>query len=358
MKPQLRIIGAIVAKDLVDALKNKQIVSVLVTVLAMLLFYRALPALENMGAVPNLLVYDAGNSTWVVALENSNAVKVYTYSSQERLLYYLANGDVPELGLVIPADFDQTVQAGGTPELQGYVMHWVSAADAEELQQYVAEQLRALTGVPVQIRVAGNIVYSRPDSDGIGVAVSWVLVFTILMVGISLVPHLMLEEKQTKTLEALLVSPATPQQITLAKGLVGLCYGVLGVGIGLALNQAVITQWGWAILATLSGALFTVALGLLLGTLLQTRQQLMLWAWVLIIPLFVPLILASLNHLLPAWVNKALLWNPAVALSNLFRTSFSNQSQFRLYGPGLAQLLVWAGLLLVLVARQVRRLDR
>lgn len=358
MKTQLRIMGAIVAKDLVDALKNKQIVSVLITVLAMLLFYRALPALENMGAVPNLLVYDAGNSTWVTALENSNAVKVYTYASQERLLYYLANGDVPELGLVIPADFDQAVQAGDTPELQGYIMHWVSAADAEELQQYVAEQLRILTGVPVRIHLVGNRVYPRPDSRGIGVSVSWALVFTILMMGISLVPHLMLEEKQTKTLDALLISPAAPQQIALAKGLVGLCYGILGVGIGLALNQAVVIQWWLAILAMLCGTLFTVTLGLLLGTLLQTRQQLMLWAWVLIILLFVPLILSSLGNLLPAWVNRALQWNPAVALSNLFRASFSNQSQIGLYGLGLAQLLAWAGLLLMLVTRQIRRSDQ
>ena len=358
MRDNLRIIGAIVAKDMVDGLKNKTTLSVLLSILFIVAFYRVMPALTGREEVPNVLVYDAGHSSLVTALENSSAVKQYTYPSQEKMEHTLANGDVPELGLVIPADFDQVVAAGNSPELQGYVMHWVSQADAAELKQYVEAHVTELAGVPVHIQMDGNVVYMWPDSTGAGLLTTLAMVIVIVMVGITFVPHMMIEEKRARTLDALLVSPAGPVQVTIAKALTGLFYCVLGMGIVLVLNYNLIIQWWLAILATMCGSLFAVALGLLLGTLIETRQQFTLWSWVLIVPLLIPTFLSIMTDLLPGWLLGVFQWIPSVALFRVLRVSTSNQAQFGLYGPRLALMLAYAVLVLALVAWRIRRADR
>jgi hypothetical protein len=52
------------------------------------------------------------------------------------MLEKLARGEVPELGLVIPADFDRSQNAyegsQETPELTGYVLYWANNAESPE----------------------------------------------------------------------------------------------------------------------------------------------------------------------------------------------------------------------------------
>jgi hypothetical protein len=116
-----RILWALFTKDVLDVLKNKNTIVVILTSLLMVFFYRALPALSTQGEPVNLFVYDLGHSALVPLLENSQNIELHTYPSEEKMKQSLADGEVPELGLVIPAEFDAAFQAGETLELQGYV---------------------------------------------------------------------------------------------------------------------------------------------------------------------------------------------------------------------------------------------
>lgn len=350
-----RIVWAIAAKDIADAVKNKTILGMLLCTFFVIGSYRVLPALEGWGKVPNILVYDDGNSALVTMMGNSQAFELWTgYRSEAQMKEKLANGQVPELGLVIPAGYD----SGGEATLQGYVLYWVDGDAAAALGRLVEEEISRLLGRPVSIQLEGNVVYMQPDSSGLGLPAGLGMTFAILMIGISLVPNLILEEKQGKTLDALLVSPAGPVHITFAKAVAGLFYAAVAVGVALALNYRLITQWWLTTCVAFCGALFAVALGLLLGSLIETRQQLMVWAWVVIIPLFLPVMLSVLRDLLPAWLNAVFQWIPSVALFKALRVSFSNQASFALYGPPLALILAWAAALLALVAWRVRWSDR
>lgn len=356
-KKRVRIIWAIAAKDIVEAVKNKNTLTVLISVLFIVGFYRVMPVLTNEDDMPCILVYDAGDSRLATMLDNSDAIKLYTYSSEEKMRKYLTRGDVPELGLVIPADFDQAVANGDPLDLQGYVLYWVSESDAAELEQFAETHVAELLGVPVEIQTAGNTVYMQPDSGG-GVMAALGIIFVTIMIGISLVPHLILEEKKSKTIDALLLSPAGPFEIALGKAVAGLFYGVLATSVSLALNSYLIRQWWLAIAAVLCGSLFTIALGLFLGSFVETRQQLTLYAWVLIMPLFMPPIFVMLDDLIPEWVVDTCRWVPSVALLKLLRISFSNQSGFALYGPQFALMLGGTIIALALVVWRLRRADR
>jgi hypothetical protein len=58
---RVRIVWAIAAKDIVDALKNRTILSVVLRMATLMFSAQAFPALLKLSATPRAVVYDAGN---------------------------------------------------------------------------------------------------------------------------------------------------------------------------------------------------------------------------------------------------------------------------------------------------------
>ena len=354
----LRVVWAITWKDILDGWKNKNILGNLVVVTLMIVFYKTLPSWEHNIEVPNVLVYDAGKSSLVAALEDSMAVTLYQYDSQQELERFIARGDIPELGLVIPAGFDQALDAGEALELDGYVGHWVSEEAAVELKQMAEAEITTMVGKGVRINLEGNKVYTQAESTGFAFLASISVIFSIAMLGLLVTPHLMIEEKRAKTIDALMVSPASSSHVITAKALAGLFYCLFAAGIALAVNAAIVTQWWLAILATIGGALFMVAIGLLLGNLIEVRQQLGIWVFGLNFILMIPVFLFIMKDLIPAGVLQVFALIPTVALSKVLRVSFSNQSSLASVGPELALVFSVTFVLLLWLAWSVRRSDR
>lgn len=354
----VRIIWAIVAKDILEALKNKNTIAIILTSLLMLVFYYYLPIFETGREPPRVRVFDAGDSILVPLLENSDRVDIRTYPSQEIVFDALRNNDIPVLGLVIPAGFDAALENGGEAQLQGYVMSWVDHEDTLKLQRIFEEEIASLIGQSIPIQMEGNQVNLEPDSHGRGSTAALATIFLVVMTGLTLIPHLMLEEKSSRTMDVLLVSPASAGNLVAGKAIVGLFYCLLGALIALLVFHFVVVHWWLALLAVILGALLTISLGLLLGTIIESRAQLTLWAWVFILPLFLPVFLSLMEDLFPEIVVKVLQILPAAVMLNLLRTSFSAS-----ISPGptllmLAWLAAWAGVGLFIVTWLVRRQER
>ena len=353
---RVQIIWAIAAKDILEAVKNKNALMALIGTFFIVVLYRLMPVM-NVSEKPYIPVYDAGDSKLVAMLDNSGEINLRDRATKAKMEEYLSRANVPELGLLIPADFDQAVANGDPLILQGYVMSWVNDSQAAELQQFTETFIAELLGAPVEIQIAGNIVYMQPDSRGWMMA-PLAIVFAVILMGCSLVPQLVLEEKKTKTMDALLLSPAGPFEIAMGKAVVGLFYGVLTTGVALAIYSHLVRQWWLAIAAVLCGTMFTIALGLLLGTVIETQQQLRLFSLFVIMPLFLPAAFMLLGDLLPDWLIAIFRWVPLVAVLRLLRISFSNQSGWALYGPPFAVLLGSIIVAMALVVWRMRRLEK
>ncbi|UCF61018.1 MAG: ABC transporter permease [Anaerolineaceae bacterium] len=358
IRQSLRIIWAITAKDIVDGLKNKTTLSTILTTLFVAAIYKFLPMLDSGGALPNLIVYDQGGSSIVAMLEESTEFNLVEFSSRERMERFLTEEDTPALALVIPPDLDQELTGSATPEVEGYILHWVSESDAEELKTVYEGEISEIVGHPIRIHIEGNIVYTEPDSLGLAFLVSLALVIVITMIGISFTVNLMFEEKQTKAIDALLVSPASSGQVVMAKFLTGLLYCLLGAVVVLALNSSIITHWWLVILGVIVGSFFTVGLGILLGSIFEVRQQVMLWGFMIFIPLLLPLFLPIMSAILPKTLIDIFSWIPTVALDKVFRVSFSAQAPLSQFGPQLLLVACCAVLVFALVVRVLRRSDR
>jgi ABC-2 type transport system permease protein len=335
----LRVILAIASKDIVDAIKNKSILSQLFTVAFIIVLYRFLPAFESGDALPRLVLYDAGRSTWVAKLEDNAAFDLVVTDSQAAMEAYAEDMDTVVLGLILPSDLDVRNNDDQEIQLEGYVVHWANDEKIGEVRSFFEEKVEEIVGSPVRIHTEGNIVYSIPDSRGFSFLTSLTAVLVMVIAGAFIVPILVLEEKENKTLDALLVSPADPGLVLLGKALSGSIYCILAVAAVLVLNHTLVTHWWLSILAALCGVSFNVGVGLLLGSIFEVKQQLTIWGFVLINILGIPLFLSVMEDIIPTSVMTVIHFIPTVALAKIFRVSFSNDASFRLFGPELAIVL-------------------
>lgn len=351
----MRIVWALTSKDLIDGLKNKNVISLIVISLLVAILYRYLPALEDSGP-PGLLVYDEGDSALVEELWDSPAVKFYTYESAEDMRYYLTNGDTPELGLILPQDFDQSVAEGSLPELQGYALEVFNDGKILELKRYMEDELESLLALPVTVAI--ERIPLVPESHGITIMTSMGFVFVSLMVGMMVIPHMMIEERQENTIDVLMVSPAGSAHIIAAKALTGLIYSALVLLIALAFNWSLIQHSWLFLLSGLLGALFSTAIGILLGVKIENRQQLMLWSWAALIPLFLPMLLSLMDDLFPDWAIQIMRYVPSSAMLRIFRTSMASTAPAAYFVPQSIVIIASAALFLLIDIWLIRQLDR
>lgn len=357
LKEKLRVVLVITAKDMLEGIRNKTTLTVIIMSIFLIVLYRLLPVIG--GSDPTrVFLYETRPSETLADLEYSTEIDVRQSPSIEALTRRIGDGGEPELGLVVPPDFEARVAAGEIPELKGYVVQWLPQHDAEQLVAETEEAIFTETGLNVRIVLMEDRVNPAVDNDGAAFTASLASIFSLCMLGISFIPHLMIEEKSSRTLDALMVSPASSGTLVVSKALTGISYGLL-IGIpSLLIYGKVIQNWGVAGLAILTGTVFFVSIGLLLGTVLNTRQQLMAWAWVPIIPLMFPPFLVVMEELIPAWLIELMPWVPTVAMSMLIRASAAVRIPLALILRNLAIILAGTGLVLGFTVSRIRRRDR
>jgi ABC-type Na+ efflux pump permease subunit len=172
-----------------------------------------------------------------------------------------------------------------------------------------------------------------------------------------LIPFLILEEKQTRTLDALLTSPASPGQVVLGKALAGFFYILIIGGLALVMYSRYIVNWIMALTAFLGYALFAVGLGLAMGSFLKSMKQVGIWILVLALFLVVPP-LFYMEYNLKAGIRAVLTWLPSSALASLFRFSLSTGVTPAQVWPNLTVAVVSIMAVFGLVIWKVRRSDR
>ncbi len=356
IRDSLNIIWTIASKDIVDALKNRVVVSMIIMLSIILLVPKMLPLIfEQPQAV--LPIYDLGDSRLVTELKTAPGISVQMLPSEQELHTALCSAVYPLIGLRIPADFDQVIKVNEQVEFQGYVC-WGKRNQVSELQPKLEEMLSQSLGQPVTINIGGNLVY--PPSDGLLLLSIATInsVLMILMMGIFLVPSLLSEEKETKTMQALLVSPASIGQVVVGKALAGSFYILVTAVIIFAISWVDVTHWSMVLLFVIGGGIFSVAVGLVLGSFYEKQQDMVGWMMALLLLLVGAILVNMLGMELPALVESILPWVPSVALAEVCRAAFSETVSATRVWANLSIVLAVSLPLYALVIWKVRRSDR
>ncbi len=358
---RLNIIWTIALKDIADALKNRMTLSLILGAGLMMVSGLALPLLLGGRNIPTAVLLDPHDSPFVRGMSSRSDLSLRLVNSQAELEAVVASSLRPVLGIVIPPDFPQAGAAGGEVEVAGYYAYWANARRIAGLVAFFETQLREASGQGVRIAVEGHAVYPQPKSGLLPSLLATNQTILLLLIGLAVVPHLMLEEKETHTLDALLISPARLGEVVVGKALAGLFYCLCAALVIALLNQRWIVHWEIAIAALLLGAVWAVGAGLLSGMLCDNPSLLNLWTGLLLMALVVPLLVTGLaSARLPAAIQALLPWIPSVAMMDLIGLSLVEAvgAAPAALWSNVAILLVESLCLYALVLWRVRRSDR
>jgi len=278
---RLRSILAVARKDALDLLLNKSTLSVLLIPILVAVLFAFLGVALTVRPT-NLLVYNPDGSAVEQVLRDAFTdaqVTLAGSAAQVRGAFPAGSGHAAlpyAAGLIVPPHFEASLRAGEPAHLELYVAgDQVSSQQRQLLERALSDYSRSVISPasPVQI-TAVSVDPSISGSFGSqsGAFYAMLSLMAALVVGTSLVPNLLIEEKEQGTLRMLLVSPASLADVVAGKLLVGLAYQlVLGLGT-LGVQRAFTGQTPLVLLFLLVGSCLGIALGLLVGSIFKTAS--------------------------------------------------------------------------------------
>jgi ABC-2 type transport system permease protein len=245
---------------------------------------------------PRLAIVDFGSSEVTAAYQRMEGIEVTLLESEERLMAEVEANDY-DAGLILSAGFDDDVRQGRMPALQFFLSGESLASDRIILALTTIDLVRALDGAapPVEVEVvqvgagAGLPISAR--------LVPLVVIFALLIAGVFLPGTSLVEEKELKTLSAILVTPVKLSEVLAAKAVLGGALALLMSVVTLALNRALGSDPLALVLALLVAAAMCVEIGLLYGAAAKDMKALTALFKGLNIFLFAPVIF----YLFPDW---------------------------------------------------------
>lgn len=251
---------AMVKKDVV--LTTRQSFFVLMIVMPILLTLVLNTALGSVGTkTPTLGVY--GEGELVDLLEQKPTIKVITVSSEEDLREAVLQGEY-DAGLIIPPEKGDPLylMISGRSLLNDRL-----TIGATLLYTY-REHAHTEALATFETRVIGEEEFSLSARF-----IPFFLVFATVIGGF-IISSSLIEEREMRTLNAVLVTPITPLEVVVAKSVYGLFLGlVLGLLI-LVLNSSLTGEIYLILLFLVLGTLFAVGLGLMAGVIMKNITDL------------------------------------------------------------------------------------
>jgi hypothetical protein len=125
-----------------------------------------------------------------------------------------------------------------------------------------------------------------------------------------------------------------------------------------AVSWAEVIHWDMAMLFVIGGGLFSVAVGLIMGSFFEKQQDMVGWMTALPLLLVGAVLINLLGMQLPAFVESILPWVPSVALAEICRASFSETVSTTRVLANLGIIISVSLPLYAIVIWKVRRSDR
>lgn len=272
---------AIARKDAIDILLNKSTLFLLLMPIFMSLLFFLISTLIGSHHT-KILVYNPRQSgvVRVLSASFSDSQVIQANSPADVTAAFGPNGTRKNssyaIGMVIPANFDSSLRTGNSLSLGLYINgDDVGTQQSQLVQTAIINYARTVAHPQSPVNLATRTI--NPSSNAnIGLYIGRIYAITALlvsfMVGTSLIPSLLIEEKEKKTMRMLMVSPASFTDVVLGKLLVVLVYQLVLSSVVLAIQGGYTGQVSLVLLYALLGSCFGLALGLLFGSIFQTSS--------------------------------------------------------------------------------------
>lgn len=213
---------------------------------------------------PRLGIVDLGGSEVAAAAADLEGLRVHRYDDEATLRQAVGANDL-DAGLVLPAGFDDAVRRGDAPDLELFVGGESLASDRVMIEIAVLDLVRGLSGETAPVTV--EVVTIGEEGLPFDLRMLPLLVMYAVAIGGAFAPAMSLVgEKESGSVNAVLVTPVTIHEFLAAKVLLGVVLATLTGVVTLLLNGAMGSAPVGLLLALVIGAVMMAELGVMLGS--------------------------------------------------------------------------------------------
>ena len=252
--------------------------------------------------VPRLGIVDEGESQVVQNVRDVEGIQVTFPESAAALKTLVENNDL-DGGLVLPAGFDGALQAGQMPNVQFFFGGQSLASNRVVLGVTMVDLIRQVAGSPAPIEVETITVGEGESVPIVSRLLPLIVLMAVLIAGALTPATSLVEEKEKRTLTALLVTPTRLSDVLIGKGALGFILAMATGVVTLALNGALGANPAALLLVLVLATLMAAEVGLMLGSFAKdTKALYTIWksgAIVLVAP-----VVFFIWPNLPQWIAK------------------------------------------------------
>jgi ABC-2 type transport system permease protein len=302
---------AIAVKDFLDSVKNRTVFfAILFPVLLSLIFRIVLES----GSMPllNLALVNGQGTKLAGYVTKFGLGKIHVEMVEDADLAkkMVADGKV-HAALVLPDGFEEKMAKGRTP-LADFWVDGANIARGAALEMFVNKILYHYNGQSPPAELVVKNVSGAGFGPGTAMLPTWLL-FTILGAYMVVASSIM-EERERKTLQAILVTPCRMPHILVGKGLTGIILTVCGALLIMILNDGFVGNPLSSLVIILAGTAFFTFLGVVVGLVLPSQTTANVFGSLMFMGMFLPVVLATASkklkfaaELLPSYyVNDGL----------------------------------------------------
>jgi ABC-2 type transport system permease protein len=353
----IRRIATIFRKDLRDAIRDARVLVALFVPLSFGLFYNFTFDDDNGPQDANVVYQAAGETELPDALttvvDDTVDLHFMRVDTAEELRDEV-QGDHADIGLIIPAGFDDAVRRGEQPELQ-VIYPPTTNFSADYVTAALEPALRMMAGQPPPATLTVEAVAEPEESetaiDTLGIRTWSVLVSVVLMIGMIAmlaIPVILAEETEKKTLDAL-VMIASYREVVIAKAALGVFYIAVMIPLLFILTQRLPERVPLFTITTVVLGITLIGFGLLLAGLFNNANQLNTWSGLILMPVLgpafaiglpVPDAIERIAELTPTGAGMKLLMNSAVD-QRIFSGEVASMIIIAIWGVAAYVLLLW-----------------
>lgn len=245
---------------------------------------------------PRLGIVDMGGSRITALVAQMEGIDLTLLGSAFELKRQIRDNDL-DAGLFLKKGFDQEVRSGRKPLLEMWIGGESLASNRLILAVTTLDLIRQVEGAVPSVDVRINTV-----GDGEALSISSRLIplmalFALIIAGVFVPAFGLVEERENKTLDAVLVTPIRLSEVLAAKAGIGLILGFVMTLVTLLLNGALGSSVSALIMTLFIAAVMSVEFGLIYGTAAGDIKTLFTLMKTLNIFLFMPVIF----YLFPDW---------------------------------------------------------
>ena len=302
-------IKAITRKDALAVMRNKLMLFAVIFSVIFAVIYYVLPS--TVEETFDVALYDGGSSQLFppVSELEMEGIHIIFFTSGEEFEKAVEEEDYVA-GIALPENFDSQLLSGKQPTITLYFKSDVPESVRTSIEYFIqmAIEYIALGEQPIDIGtemlgedMAGEHIPLREQSVPF-------FILMALMMEMWTISTLIVEESAFGTMRAVLVTPASPSDVIMAKGAIGIIYSFFVAVSILILTQSVRGNLPVLFLGIFLGAAMAVSMGLFLGSL--TKNILGSYIYVsiplliLILPgmfIFVPNVSLSIVKVIPTY---------------------------------------------------------